>query len=99
MSATPFSVGPGLTIREVHELRERLLAAVEAGPVVLDAGAVERADSAGLQLIVSLGRSLAARGEAIAYSGVSPALAAVARTLGMAEACALAGPEGAGHGA
>lgn len=97
-AVTPFGIGAGLSVREVHELRDRLLAAVEAGPVVLDAGAVERVDSAGLQLIISLGRSLAARGETLAYSAVSPTLTDVARTLGLAAACALPDPTGVGHG-
>ncbi len=92
-----FALGQSLSIRDVHDLRERLLAAVEAGPVVLDGGAVERADSAGLQLLVALGRSLAARGEVLAYSGVSQTLTDVASTLGLTEACGLPGPGGPSH--
>ena len=95
----PFAIGTGLSIREVHDLRERLIQAVDAGPVVLDASAVERADSAGLQLIVSLGRSLAARGETLSYSGVSAVVTEVAAMLGLLGACGLAGRNEAGHGA
>lgn len=91
-------LGMGLGIREVHDLRERLLAAIEAGPVVLDASAVERADSAGVQLLISLGRSLALRGEALAYHGVSKTLAEVARTLGLEAACRLPGAAGVDDG-
>lgn len=93
-SPTPFVLGAGLGIRESHELRSSLLAAIERGPLVLDASAVERADSAGVQLLISLARSLAARGESLAYAGASPALLEVARTLGVAEACHLPGGRG-----
>ncbi len=93
-----FGLGPSLSIREVQELRARLMAAVEAGPIVLDASGVERADSAGLQLLISLGRSLAARGEALVYSGASPVLLEVARTLGLSGACCLPGAGGTAHG-
>ena len=93
-SVQHIELGKSLGIREAAELRERLLAAIEAGSLVLDGSAVERADSAGLQLLVSLQRSLAARGETLTYRGVSPALADAAKILGLTAACCL--PDGAG---
>ena len=93
-----FGLGSSLSIREVQDLRARLLAAVEVGPDVLDGSAVERADSAGLQLLIALGRSLAVRGESLVYSGASEALVDAARTLGLSAACGLPGAGGAAHG-
>lgn len=87
-------LGKTLGIREAAELRERLLAAIEAGPLVLDGSAVERVDSAGLQLLVSLQRSLAARGETLTYRGVSTALADAATVLGVGDACCLTASAG-----
>ena len=96
--AQAFGLGTSLSIREVQDLRARLIAAVEAGPLVLDGSAIERADSAGLQLLISLGRSLALRGESLVFSGASEALVDVARTLGLSAACGLPGAGGAAHG-
>ncbi len=89
VSVSVFALGSSLSIREAAQLRVGLLAAIEAGPVVLDASQVERADSAGCQLLVSLARSLAIRGETLTYSGVSATLTEVARTLGLTQACGL----------
>ena len=97
-TAQTISLGSTLGIREVGDLRARLLAAIDAGPVVIDASAVEQADSAGLQLLVSLERSLAARGEGVVYSGGSPALYDAARLLGLHGACRLPGTPGAANG-
>ncbi len=97
-TAQTISLGSALGIREVGDLRARLLAAIEAGPVVIDAGAVEQADSAGLQLLVAVERSLAARGEGIVYNAASPALHDAARLLGLGAACRLPGVPGAANG-
>jgi anti-anti-sigma regulatory factor len=99
--AVPFpptiSLGRTLGIREVGDLRAQFLSAIEAGPLVIDAGAVEQADSAGLQLLVALERSLAARGESVTYSATAPALHAAARLLGLHEACRLPAASGAAN--
>jgi anti-sigma B factor antagonist len=96
-TAQTVSLGRTLGIREVGDLRAQLLSAIEAGPVVIDASAVEQADSAGLQLLVALERSLAARGEAVTYSATAPALLAAARLLGLHEACRLPAASGAAN--
>lgn len=95
--AQTISLGRALGIREVGDLRAQLLSAIDAGPVIIDAGAVEQADSAGLQLLVALERSLASRGEAITYSAAAPALHAAARLLGLHEACRLPAASGAAN--
>lgn len=82
-------LGKSLGIREAADLRARLLAAIEAGPVVIDGGSIERADSAGLQLLVSLERSLSSRGELLSYRAVSQPLLDAARILGLSAACRL----------
>lgn len=56
MSAEPFSLPADLTIAAAAELRGSLLGRLSGDALVLDASAVTQADSAGLQVLLSLTR-------------------------------------------
>lgn len=76
-------------------LQAELVAALErGGDVVLDASAVERVDTAALQLLVLLRRELASRDGTLAWRGVSAAFNEAAGLLGLARILELpaAGP-------
>lgn len=113
MSASPAGAGfepegPGVwalrgdlsmaTVPSLWTQRQRLFAA--GGRVTLDLKAVERADSAGLALLVGLLRTATARGTSLHLVGLPEQLAAMARLSGVAGlvgfAEALAGQAGAG---
>lgn len=92
---TPFALPPELTIHGVDDLRQRLLAwSVTVRDLdeawCVDASAVAEADSAGVQLLLSLERSASACGQSLRLTSASPALTAVAEALGLT-----AGPFGA----
>ena len=80
-----------LTITEVTPMKQALLSALDDAarphlPVVLDIAAVTDADSAGVQLLTSTARWLAARRVPSTVSGESGALELVARAVGAADA-------------
>lgn len=73
-----------LTISEVGAYRTTLRAALEAGPVELDARAVTEIDAAGLQLLESAHRSALARGALLHFCpGGRAALEPAAAALGL----------------
>lgn len=75
-----------LTIGNVASLREEMLAAIAEpanGALAVDATQVQDVDSAGVQLLISLRRSLAARQRSLELVGVPPALQAALATLGV----------------
>lgn len=87
------ALGTELTIRNAAEVRARLAPLVEAGgPVVLDAGGLERVDTAGLQLLCAFVQSLAAAGHGVSWKAASPALANAATALGLAGPLHLGSP-------
>ncbi len=67
-------------------LREQCLAAPSSA---LDATAVQRVDTAALQLLAAFHRDAQARGETIAWVGVSTPLREAAERLGLTRALAL----------
>jgi len=73
----PITPGPELTVAHAESFRERLLARIAQGGAFppLDLGAVERFDSAGVQLLLSLRRTLATRHEALCLSAASELVA------------------------
>ncbi len=73
----------------VGEFIVDLRAALAAGAVAIDGAPVGRVDAAGIQLLYSFVATARARGLAVAWSGVSPTLAAAAATLGLASAIGL----------
>jgi phospholipid transport system transporter-binding protein len=75
-------------------LKAELQGALGAAAIVLDGRAVERIDTAALQLLVLFQRELAARGNALRWSGTSEALDEAAALLGLTQMVQLpaAGP-------
>lgn len=71
------SPGPELTIAQADAFRQDLLACLAGGGAFppLDLGEVERFDTAGVQLLLSLRRSLAGRGEALRLARASDPVA------------------------
>ena len=91
-AGVPATLSPGaeLTVAEAEAFRQALLAGLadaDAGgrafPPV-DLGAVERFDTAGVQLLLSLRRTLAARGEDWRLAAASPAVADTLAFYGLA---------------
>ncbi|MDU9392537.1 STAS domain-containing protein [Pseudomonas sp. zfem002] len=70
-----------LTIYEASDTRQALLAllAQDPGPWALDLGAVDELDSAGLQLLLSLQKTLAQGAQVIALSAQGRALVQLLR--------------------
>ena len=79
------------TLRDVTafqaELAERL---DDNGPVLIDASAVERIDTATLQLLVAFVRDLRADARVVEWTDCSPVLRRAAHALGLAVALDLA---------
>lgn len=66
------TLGERLTIESAAELRERLQAVLGDGASLrIDAQAVERVDTAGLQVLASLHKTLQARGGSLQWEGFS----------------------------
>lgn len=74
-----------MDITHAESFKEKLSKAVERSNVVeLKADKVERADTAGLQILVSLNRELRRRGGKIVWKNPSDDLLAVIKILGLA---------------
>ena len=72
------------TLREVDDLHFSLLAAdAGADPFLIDAAAVERVDTAGLQLLTAFVRQRATDGRSVQWCAVSGEFARGARRLGL----------------
>lgn len=81
-----------LTIHEAEQVKADLVGMMQLpGPVVLDGGAVERVDTAGLQLIASLIKSCRSDVRAFSWIGWSPELERAAQILGLRNILALEG--------
>ena len=95
VSATPDQVSamqlPSLcTLRESSELKQSLLDCLQQeGVVVLDAQAVSRVDTAGLQLLAAFARDLCEAGRAHAWVGVSAEFSRAVSQLGLQSLLAL----------
>lgn len=85
------------TLRDTIDMQFQLLA-VDFGDsdVVVDGSAVERIDTAGLQLLVSFARHQAGRGKSICWKAVSPELMRGSQLLGVERMLGL--PESSGSG-
>lgn len=79
-----YMLPPQLDIRHVADLQQALLTAGEGGPPMLDASAVERVDTAGVQLLASA--LLAEPRAAVGLSDTSAPLREALVALGLAEA-------------
>lgn len=84
---TTVSLGAALDIMHAAGLKERLDAALQKKPnVVLISDKVERADTAGLQLIYAFKRELTAQGKQMSWQKPTDSLITACQTLGMASA-------------
>jgi anti-anti-sigma regulatory factor len=89
-------LGAACTLREASELKSRLAGTVSAtSRVIIDGGAVQRIDAAGLQLLTAFARREAAAGRHIEWRAASNELRQAAATLGLLQELALGAPEGA----
>lgn len=78
-----FMLPEALTIQHLEPLEASLNKLVrEDEPVVLDGSSVVKVDTAGIQLLCALQKSLQLTNKKIDWSGVSEALFVVASTLG-----------------
>jgi anti-anti-sigma factor len=76
-----------LTIRNAEEVRRLMSGALDAGAgLVLDVTDIQACDTAGLQLICSLRKSAAERGQRFRISGASAAVEECAAALGLSMA-------------
>ena len=82
------------TLRETADLQFSLVVAT-GDPVVVDGSAVERVDTAGLQLLVALVRRQQQSGRRIEWKAASPELLKCGERLGLLEALGLTGGAGA----
>ena len=85
------------TIRTITSLQTELAERLdESGPLQIDAAAVDRVDTAGLQLLAAFVRDLRAEGRAVEWVGCSDALQKAAQALGLHSALCLPGTTGLG---
>ena len=94
--AGPFylKLDPCCTLREAADLQRSLLAA-DGNPVVVDGSAVERIDTAALQLLVALVNRQHRAGRRLEWKAASPEILSCGRRLGLIGALDLAGGGGA----
>lgn len=78
-------LGPSALIGDASQLHLQLLPLLDnAAPVAIDAGSVERVDTAVLQLLHAFGKERQARGRSLEWLAASNPLRAAAASLGLA---------------
>lgn len=93
-TARPIELPARLTISEVADWHQSILETVAAAPALtLEAGSVERIDTAGLQCLASLARSSRTRGQSLSWRSVSPEIMSGAERLGLVGALDLPAEE------
>ena len=79
-----FAVAAECTVADASTLKSGLAKLLEdSGVVTLDIGAVQRIDTAGLQVIATFVRERESRGRQVEWRGTAPALTAAAKLLGL----------------
>ncbi len=87
------------TIRTINALQTELAERLdESGPLQIDAAAVDRVDTAGLQLLAAFVRDLRAESRQVEWVGCSDALSKAAQALGLHAALCLPGTVVPGSG-
>lgn len=76
-------------IADVSAWHRQLRAALDASAIVLDGSAVDRIDTAALQVLVAFQRDAQKRGQQVSWAGVSAPLHDAASQLGLAQTLAL----------
>ncbi|VAX07714.1 hypothetical protein MNBD_GAMMA26-827 [hydrothermal vent metagenome] len=84
--ADTFTFGDSLTIGEVADLQQRLMAVFNASGVIkLDGGDIQQTDGAGMQLLAAFVKEAVKMHVAFEWNNTSPALRDGAAQLGLAE--------------
>ena len=95
-AAGPLALAPLCTLREAVAMKGQLLERLDqAGDVEIDAGHVEKIDTAGLQLLVAFSRQLRESHRELAWKAVAPELSRAAAQIGLADTLGLPAAEGA----
>ena len=72
------------TVADVASLKSGLAKLLDAAePITLDISAIQRVDTAGLQIIAAFVRDRESQGRQVQWQGESPALTAAAQLLGL----------------
>lgn len=88
--ASSITLPPRLAIAEIATHHRGFCDALaEGGPIAIDAGAIERIDTTGLQCLTALVRTAGDRRQTVSWESVSPELAAAAARLGLTAALEL----------
>jgi ABC-type transporter Mla MlaB component len=83
-ASTIFTLAAECMVSEATSLKERLTALLdEPQPVTLDVAALQRIDTAGLQVITAFVRERAESGRTVEWQGTAPVLATAAQLLGL----------------
>ncbi|MFC4528032.1 STAS domain-containing protein [Dyella halodurans] len=90
--ARVIALPPDFRLAELAAVKAELLEALEAPAVNIDGAAVERVDTAALQLLVAFRRESTARGQSPAWHGVSTVMRDAASLLGLAQVLELPAP-------
>ena len=77
------------SIRDAAQLKATLLELLPQATVTIDAGALERIDTAGVQLLVAFTRDRAAKGFGTEWRGANATLHDAVHALGLAGHCGL----------
>ncbi|WP_168210887.1 STAS domain-containing protein [Persicimonas caeni] len=89
-SSQPVTLPEQLGLAQVDELHAHLVDLLETThEIVFDAGAVDRLDAAGVQLLCAAARATQQAGGSVSWRAVSPALVRAAEQLGLSEALLL----------
>ena len=90
-----FAVAAECTVADASSLKTGLSKLLEeSGIVTLDIGAVQRIDTAGLQVIATFVRERESHGRQLQWRGHAPALSAAAKLLGLSALLKLPTPAG-----
>lgn len=89
------TLGADCTVAQADALKSALASRVaETGPVTLEVSALQRIDTAGLQLLAAFVRDRRAAGRAVAWGGRASALETAAQLLGLHHMLELPGEAG-----
>ncbi len=93
--SSSFTVAAECTVADASSLKSELAKLVNATDVVtLDIGAVQRIDTAGLQLIATFIRERETNGRQVKWQGTAPVLTTAAQLLGLSALLKLPAPAG-----
>jgi ABC-type transporter Mla MlaB component len=81
---TTLALAAECMVRDASSLKDSLAALLdEPHPITLDITALQRIDTAGLQVIMAFVRERAGHGRSVEWNGTAPALTSAAQLLGL----------------